>query len=100
MIPLPNPEADQPYQVVVDKDHNVWTNLWSTDKVAKWNPATNQWTMFDLPLRGTESRYISLFEREGQPLQVIVPLNRSRKVGVMTLRSEADIAALKAQVSR
>ena len=100
MIPLPNPEADQPYQVVVDKDHNVWTNLWSTDKVAKWNPATNQWTMFDLPLRGTESRYISLFEREGQPLQVIVPLNRSRKVGVMTMRSEADIAALKAQVAR
>jgi len=100
MIPLPNPEADQPYQVVVDKDHNMWTNLWSTDKVAKWNPATNQWTMFDLPLRGTESRYISLFEREGQPLQVIVPLNRSRKVGVMTMRSEADIAALKAQVAR
>src|SRR5215208_6068028 len=100
LIPLPNPEAHQPYQVVVDKDHNVWTNLWSTDKVAKWNPATSQWTMFDLPLRGTESRYISLFEREGQPLQVIVPLNRSRKVGVMTMRSEADIAALKAQVAR
>ncbi len=65
LVPLPNPEAHQPYQVAVDKNHNVWTNLWSTDKVAKYNPATQQWTLFDLPNRGTESRYISLLERDG-----------------------------------
>jgi streptogramin lyase len=100
LIPLPNPEADQPYQVAVDSGHNVWTNLWSTDKVAKYNPATNQWTLFDLPTRGTESRYISVLEREGQPLQVVVPYSRGRKVGVLTPRSEAEIAALKAQVAR
>ena len=100
LIPLPNPEADQPYQVAVDNDHNVWTNLWSSDRVAKYNPATNQWTLFDLPTRGTESRYISILERPGQPMQVVVPYYRGRKVGVLTPRSEAEIAALKAEVTR
>jgi len=100
LIPLPNPEADQPYQVAVDNDHNVWTNLWSSDRVAKYNPATNQWTLFDLPTRGTESRYISILERPGQPMQVVVPYYRGRKVGVLTPRSEAEIAALKTQVTR
>jgi len=32
--------------------------------------------------------------------KVIVPIYRDSKMGAMTLRSEAEIAALKAQVSR
>jgi len=100
LIPLPNPEADQPYQVAVDKGHNVWTNLWSTDKIAKYDPGTNQWTLFELPTRGTESRHISLLERDGQPLRVTVPYERGRKVAVLTPRSEADVQMLKNQVGR
>jgi streptogramin lyase len=100
LVPFPNPEAHQPYQVSVDRNHNVWTHLWSTDKVAKYNPATSQWTLFDLPNRGTESRHLSLLEREGQPLQVIVPYYRTRKVAVITPRSESDIEALRKQASR
>ena len=100
LVPLPNPEAHQPYQVSVDKNHNVWTHLWSTDKVAKYNPSTQQWTLFDLPNRGTESRHISLLEREGQPMQVIVPYYRTRKVAVLTPRTEEEIAALRAQAKR
>ena len=42
LIPLPNPEAHQPYQIGVDKEHNVWTNLWSTDKIAKYNPSSGR----------------------------------------------------------
>jgi hypothetical protein len=86
--------------VAVDNNHNVWTNLWSTDKIAKYNPTTNQWTLFDLPTRGTESRYISILEQPGKPLQVVVPYSRGRKVGVLTPRTEEEIAALKAQVAR
>jgi streptogramin lyase len=100
LVPLPNPESDQPYQVAVDKGHNVWTNLWSTDKIAKYDPSSNKWTLFELPTRGTESRYISLLERPGEPLQVVVPYYRGRKVAVLTPRSESDIAALKAQGTR
>ena len=33
-------------------------------------------------------------------MQVIIPYSRTRKVAVMTIRTEADIAALKAQVAR
>jgi virginiamycin B lyase len=99
MVPLPKPESQQPYQVAVDKNHNVWTNLWSTDAVAKYDPATSKWTLFDLPTRGTETRYISLLEKDGK-LQVITPYSRARKVAVMTFRSEADLAALKSQAER
>jgi streptogramin lyase len=100
LIPLPNPEAHQPYQVSVDKDHNVWTNLWSTDKVAKYNPHTGEWTLFELPTRGTEARHISLLEREGQPLRVVIPYDRGRKVGVLNPRTEAELQALKARGRR
>jgi hypothetical protein len=98
MVPLPNPESQQPYQVAVDKDHGVWTNLWSTDQVAKFDTATSKWTTFDLPTRGTESRYLSLLEKDGT-LQIVVPYSRARKVAVMTLRSEADLQALKSQAA-
>jgi streptogramin lyase len=100
LVPLPNPASQQPYEVAVDKAHNAWTNLWSTDAIAKYDPSTSKWTLFDLPNRGTETRYISLLERDGQPMEVIIPYSRTRKIAVMTIRSEADLAALKAQASR
>ncbi len=100
LVPLPNPESQQPYEVAVDKDHNAWTNLWSTDLIAKYDPTAGKWTLFDLPNRGTETRYISLLERPGQPMKVIIPYSRTRKVAVMTVRTEAELAALKAQASR
>ena len=45
-------------------------------------------------------RHISLLERDGQPLRVVIPYERARKVGVLTPRSEVELQALKAQVSR
>ena len=48
-----------------------------------------EWTLFELPTRGTESRHISLLERNGQPLRVIIPYERARKVAVLTPRREA-----------
>ena len=78
----------------IDSGHNVWTNLWSTDRIAKYDPSTSRWTLFDLPTRGTEARYISLLERDGK-LQVILPYYRTRKVAVMTVRSEQELEALK-----
>jgi len=99
LVPLPNPETQQPYQVAVDKGHNVWTNLWSTDQIAKYDSVAGKWTVFHLPTRGTESRYISILEQDGK-VQVAVPYSRTRKVALMTVRSESEMQALKAQAER
>ncbi len=94
------PGEQQPYHVAVDSSHDAWTNLWGADRVMRYDPKTNKWTAFDLPTRGAEPRYISLLERSGQDMQVVVPYFRARKVAVMTLRSEAEIAALKQQTAK
>jgi streptogramin lyase len=91
---VPLPPNLQPYQVAVDKSHNAWTNLWMTDRVARYDPASRNWTVFDLPSRGGEVRYISVDERDGVT-RVVLPYFRTRKVAVMTLRSEQDLAALR-----
>jgi streptogramin lyase len=93
-VPLPGDR--QPYHVAVDRNHNAWTNLWASDQVARYDPATDAWTLFDLPTRGAEPRYISLLEQNGVT-QVVIPYFRARKVAVMTPRSAQDLAALQAQ---
>jgi streptogramin lyase len=93
IIPFPD-AAYQPYHIAVDQNHNVWGNLWTADRVAKYDPTKGEWTLFDLPVRGTEIRHVSLLERDGVT-KVIVPIYRDSMMGVMTLRSDADIAKLK-----
>ena len=83
IIPFPDPSY-QPYHIAVDQNHNVWGNLWTADRIAKYDPGKGQWTMFDLPTRGTEIRHISLLERDGVT-KVIMPIYRDSKMGVMTL---------------
>jgi streptogramin lyase len=99
LVPLPDPSAMQPYHLAVDKNHNVWGNLWTNDQILKYDPASSTWTIFELPVRGTEIRHISLDERNGVT-QVILPVYRTNQMGVMTLRSDAELAALKAQAGR
>ncbi|HZE47728.1 MAG TPA: carboxypeptidase regulatory-like domain-containing protein [Xanthobacteraceae bacterium] len=96
---VPLPGAQQPYHAVVDAGHNVWTNAWMTDQVLRYDPAAKSWTAFDMPTRGSEARYVSLLERDGK-MQVVLPYFRARKVAVMSFRSEADLAALKAQAGQ
>ena len=97
---VPLPGAQQPYHVAVDSHHDAWTNLWGADRVMRYDPQTGAWTAFDLPTRGAEPRYISLLERPGQDTEVAIPYFRARKVAVMTLRSQAEIDALKAQAAK
>jgi len=95
MVPMPDPTM-QPYHVAVDSHHNVWGDLWSNDRIYRFDPAANKWTMFELPVHGTEIRHISLLERDGK-LQVVMPVYRSSQMGVMTIRSDAEMTALRAQ---
>ena len=98
-VPLPGPGVMQPYHVAVDKHHDAWLNIWSSDVVLRYDPAADKWTTFDLPTRGTEARYVSILEKDGA-MEVVVPYSRTSKVAVMTFRSESDLAALKAQADR
>jgi hypothetical protein len=68
-----------------------------TDQVLKYDPSTNAFTAFDIPTRGSEVRYVSLYEKDGQLQKVVLPSYRTRKVTVMSFRSEADMQAAKAQ---
>jgi streptogramin lyase len=95
-VPLPSPATQQPYEARADKSHNVWVPMWTTDQIAKYDPATSSWTMFDLPTRGTEVRIVNLLEQDGNK-EVVFAFPRSSKVAVMKVRSEADLATLKRQ---
>ena len=70
--------------------------MWTTDQIAKYDPGTAKWTMFDLPTRGTEVRIVNLLEQNGQK-EVVFAFPRSSKVAVMTVRGEAELAALRQQ---
>ncbi len=98
LIPLPNTFTEQPYAAIPDKNQNVWTPLWTTDQIAKYDSKAGTWTLFDLPTRGTEIRIASLLEH-GNDKRIVFAYARSSKVAVMAVRSEADMAALKAQVA-
>jgi len=54
----------------------VWGNLWTADRVAKYDPSKGEWTMFDLPVRGTEIRHVSLLERDGARVKAAGPGER------------------------
>jgi len=99
IVPLPRPDAMQPYHATVDKDHNVWVNAMNADEVLRFNPTTSEWTEFPLPTLGAETRYMSLLEQDGS-MQVILPYSRTRKVARMTFRSRQEIQALKVQVQQ
>jgi len=93
MIPFPDP-SNQPYHIHVDSKHNVWGNLWTNDQIFKYDATADKWTMFELPVRGTEMRHLSVDERSGQ-LKVSMPVYRTNQMGMMMIRSEDDMAKLK-----
>jgi hypothetical protein len=50
--------------------------------------------MFELPVRGTEMRHLSVDERSGQ-LKVSMPVYRTNQMGLMMIRSDEDMSKLK-----
>jgi len=99
VIPLPRPDVQEPYQAVVDRDHNVWINLMNSDEVIKYDPKSSKWTEYPFPTLGAETRYISMVERNGK-MEIILPYSRARRVARMEFRSKEEIQALKQQVQQ
>jgi streptogramin lyase len=55
--PLPNVS---PYAMIADKNGMLWVALPNDDRVAKLDPATRQWTVYNLPSHGTNTRFITV----------------------------------------
>ena len=87
------PVEGNPYFVTVDKESNVWTNLFIDAKVGKFNPRTEQWTYYTLPSR-CESRNISVDDVRGD---VWVPCANTSRVICLHFRTADEIRALAGQ---
>lgn len=59
--PIPN---GSPYAMVADKNGMLWVAFPNDDRVAKLNPATRQWTVYNLPSHGTNTRFITVDNRK------------------------------------
>jgi len=68
-----------PYAIVVDGKGMVWVNMMNTDMVAKFNPQTEQFTMYHLPIRGSDVRYVGVDNRTDPPT-IYAASNRVNKI--------------------
>ncbi len=85
------PVQGNPYFVTVDKESNVWTNLFADAKVGRFNPRTERWTYYTLPSR-CESRNISVDDIRGD---VWVPCANTSRVIRLQFRTAEQVEALK-----
>ncbi len=86
----PLPINGNPYFVVVDKNHQVWANLLSDDRVVKLDPATEEWTIYQLPSIGCETRNIAVDDIRGD---IWVPCARTSRVARLQFRTAAEVAS-------
>jgi streptogramin lyase len=93
--PLPFPDSHA-YDVALDKNGNVWTALLGDDRVAKFDPNTQQWTVYKLPSLGYEVRYIAVDNRKEIP-EVWVPSNRASKLARLQFRTDQQLETVKAK---
>ena len=85
------PIAAHPYATVVDRNHMVWANLSSDDAVAKFDPRTEEYTIYKLPSIGTELRHIAV-DNAGGPDVWVVYREASRAARIQ-FRTEAELQA-------
>ena len=78
------------YDTTVDKNGMVWMNLMDTDRVARFNPDTEQWTEFQLPSLGTETRFVAV-DNHKTPVEVWVPYWRTHKVARIQFRTPEQL---------
>jgi streptogramin lyase len=86
------PNGANPYNTVVDKNHVVWTNLTPDDAVGKFDPKTEQWTIYKLPSIGAELRHIGFDDIRGD---VWVPYREADRAARLQFRTQAQIDALR-----
>jgi len=88
----PSPGFGGVYDTVIDKNGMVWINLTHADRVARFNPQTEQWTEFPLPTLGTETRFIAV-DNSKSPVEVWTPYWRTSKMARIQFRTEDSLQA-------
>lgn len=94
--PLPIPT--NPYLTQIDKNGMVWVPLFGDDRVARFDPNTQQWTIFKLPAMGNEMRYVTIDNRK-DPVEVWVPSYRTSKITRIQFRSKEQLQATAASLT-
>jgi len=84
--PLPIADANA-YDVDVDKNHIVYTAFQNSDMIGRFDPATEEWTVYRLPTRGTAARQITVDYQTGD---VWVPYWMTSKVARLQFRATTN----------
>ena len=89
------------YQTVVDPQGRVWTICQSADYLWRFDPKTEQFARFDLPLLNVEAHGMGVAPVliDGK-VRVVVPSWTNSKTIIMDVRTRDDIQALKAEAQR
>lgn len=90
--PYPTPGFFGVYGTVVDRNGMVWVNLMVSDRVARFNPETQEWTEFLLPSRGTETRYIAVDNRK-DPVEIWTAYWRTNRIARLQFRAQEALRA-------
>jgi streptogramin lyase len=59
--PIPN---GSPYAMIADKNGMLWVAFPNDDRVAKLDPESRQWNVYNLPSHGTNTRFITVDNRK------------------------------------
>jgi hypothetical protein len=79
-----------PYGLAVDNQHNVWINLNNADMLAKFDPATETFTEYQMPSRGTVMRHVTINNNVSPP-EIIAAETGLNKVARIQFRKASDM---------
>ena len=83
---IPESRFGHPYKIVVDKNHMVWFALANEDRLGKFNPFTEKFTLYPLPTRGTNSRFLVVDNSTEVP-SLWVPYTSAQKIAKVQFRT-------------
>jgi streptogramin lyase len=88
--PLPNVS---PYAMVADRNGMLWVALPNDDRVAKLDPSTRRWTIYNLPSHGSNTRFITV-DKHKDEVEVWEASFMTSKVIRLQFRTEQQMQAV------
>jgi streptogramin lyase len=82
-----------PYIPALDKKGMVWVALPNDDRVAKLDPTTKQWTIYDLPSHGANTRFIAV-DNFKDSVEVWTAYSMTSRIARLQFRTKEQLEAL------